>query len=74
MCGLVLVRNAANEHYGGANYQLGHGTGIGIRGVEHGYPVMGGCFKVYLVHPNAKAANSLQFFGGFQHIAGNLGL
>jgi hypothetical protein len=62
VAGSVFLRDAAQQQDGLGQHQLGHGTGVGVRCVEHAIP-RSRSVQVDLVGADAETADSHQLLG-----------
>jgi len=69
----VPLRDAAQQHDGLGDHQLGHAAGVGVGRVEHRDAQPLGLGQVDLVGADAEAAGGDQLAGMAQHLAGELG-
>ena len=69
----VFLRNAAGQHDGFGNHQLGHRAGVGIRRIEHRHAGQLRRFQVDLVGADAETAHRDQALGMAEHLGAELG-
>ena len=69
----IFLGNATHQVDGVGNHQLGHGTGIGVGGIEHGDTALQGRLQVYLVGADTETTYTDQLLRRLEHLFGELG-
>ena len=67
----VLHSDASTQVDDLADGQFDHGTGVGVRGVEHADTQLGRRFQVDLIRSNAEGANCFELRVRFEHFTGD---
>ena len=73
VAGSVFLRDATQQQDRFSQHQLGHRTGVGVRGVENSDTAFASSVEVDLVGADAETTNSDQFLGAIEHFFGQLG-
>jgi hypothetical protein len=73
VAGSVFLRDAAQQQDRFGQNQFRHGTGVGVRGVEHGDTALAGSTQVNLVGADAETADRDQLLRVIEDLFGQLG-